>query len=89
MSERPKPPSQDQEAKERLGPLGHEAIRVLKDVRPKMYQELESKNGLHLWAWDLQRRAKDRLGQLIERGARPDEAYETVASEYIQLPTEE
>lgn len=82
----PPPPRNDLEAKLRLDNLGKEAVRVLRDAHPKMYRELEKAGRLHLWAWEKQRAASDRLGDLIERGMRPDEAYESVASTYLDLP---
>jgi len=89
LSDQPNSPSNDEEAKSRLNNLGREAVRVLRDSRPKLHRELKEAGRVHLWAWEKQRAAARAIGELVSRGVPGEEAYEQVASQYLDLPEEQ
>ena len=88
QSEREEPPQSDEEAKLRLHLLGREALTFLRDERPQTYRRLEKAGRLHLYAWERQEAAEASIARLVESGMKPEQAWEIVAGQYLQLPEE-
>lgn len=64
----PRSPLSDQEAKARLGNLGWEAVRYLRDERRETYNRLESQNRLHLYGLERQEEAERRIAEQVAAG---------------------
>ena len=83
---KPSPSREDEEARLNLGPLGREAVRYLNDERQKTFARLKKQSTLHLWAAQREQAAKESIARLVESGMKPEEAWELVAGQYLELP---
>ena len=93
MSENPNnpyvPPEKelsDQQAERQLNDLGRSELQFLRSDRPKTYKRLQKAESLNRYALQRQRAAEASLDRLVQAGVNPEEAYELVSSQYLQLP---
>ena len=76
----------EEQAEAKLGPLGREALRFLREERPGTYKRLAKADRLNRYALERQEAAEASIGRLVANGVNPDEAYGIVAGQYLQLP---
>jgi len=70
-----------------LTSLGWQIHDHLKELRPKLFQELKDKNRLHPFVKALENQANDQMDELEDSGLQPHEAWEIVKDKVL-LPTE-
>ena len=75
-----------------MSPLAGWALQAAehwKEFRPRLHQQLQQSGRLEEAAKKAVQLTQDELGQLVEKGANYQEAWELVREKYLFLPSEE